>query len=164
MTMTMIHGLSESDYELVGELIGAAWHFLRQCKDTSGLMRRLVKVLDFTQFPLPPSEHRSRDLTDGEIAVALDQLEGVREILGATTMSKAKIYKAAYRLWRRLSVMRGRVPCLDDESERALQYEYRVTQKLLDLHEHDTGEPRCTMDELVAWICSKPAEFFRIQR
>jgi hypothetical protein len=160
----MIHGLSESDNELVCELIGTAWHMLRQCKDTSGLMRRLVIVLDFTQCPLPPSKHRSRDLTDGEINVALDQLEGISEILGAAVMSNAKIHKAAYRLWRRLSAMRGRVPCLDDEDERALQYQYRITQKLLDLHTRDTGERCRTTDELCAWICSKPAELFRIQR
>jgi hypothetical protein len=199
--MIMIQRLSEADYELACELLDAAWDFLRRSKDTSKLMTRLVEVLDITQLPLPPSEHRSRDLTDAEIDIASDQLEGVRKILGAAAMSNSRVLRADHRLRKRLIAMRGRVPSEDEpvgsnpgdvtpstrshpeggdnvitlktkanrepdypilvaSYSKPVEYEYRVTKRLLDLHKRDTGKRCRTTGELCAWICSKPARFF----
>jgi hypothetical protein len=126
----------------------------------------LIETLDLQRI-MPPSlglpphirDQRKRNLTDAEIDISLECLEGARDIY-APSKSGARLRTAEHRLWCTLAAMKGRVA--DDEAYftpvmgKLVQPEpdYVITQRLLDLYSESVGRACRSVDDLVGWCNS----------
>jgi hypothetical protein len=103
--------LSEHENGAIVELLKGAWLVLRLHPDAAKPFRRTIARLGMP-VPLAPmlARREQRDLSDGEIDGALEQLDGAAAIYVNRSPYKATVRNAERKLVARLLAMKGRVP------------------------------------------------------
>jgi hypothetical protein len=174
----------------VGELLLSIKQLLaakRGVTDSDYILRchyQLVTALKLYMGLIPTATQQQmmqRFFGNRELDAMLAQLEAAMKIVADCNADSVRVLNHARKLRWMLVEMRRRQTTAESYqreeretmNEKVYQeprataqvielraVEYRISQKLLDLYQRDTGEPLYTAQELITWANSKTPEFF----